>query len=138
MRHTPYRIKGFEVEPAQARASVDAAFVLRARSCRTTIMYVENKSERLNNFGRIGRVCFSKTGKSLYYRGKTFQSLKGTGFKANYFDIETGEHYWFSGPKKTGGDRLYGTRGVHIDDDVREEYWLKIRQLPNRVNEKTA
>lgn len=52
-----------------------------------------------------------------------FQSLKGTGFKANYFEVESGGHYWISGPRKDKNDRLYGGNGgVKIDNDVREEY----------------
>ena len=57
---------------------------------RSRIMYVENKADGLNGRGTIGRVSFSKTGATIYYQGKTFRSLKG-GYKANYFDIETGE-----------------------------------------------
>ena len=45
------------------------------------------------------------------------------------FDEETGEHYWISGPKKNGEDGLYGYRPVPIDEDVREEYWVKIRGM---------
>lgn len=31
--------------------------------------------------------------------------------------------YWISGPRKDRNDRLYGgSRGVEIDDDVKEEY----------------
>ncbi|AIE85520.1 hypothetical protein OP10G_2152 [Fimbriimonas ginsengisoli Gsoil 348] len=89
-------------------------------------MYIENKSEALNNFGRIGRVTYSKTGKTIYYRGKEFKSLKG-GYKANYYDVESGERYWISGPKKNGQNRLYGGTAVEIDEDVREEYWRTIR-----------
>ena len=98
------------------------------------IMYVECKASDLNGRGRIGRVSFSKTGKSLYYGGKTFQSLKG-GYKANYFDVETGDEYWISGPKKSGLDRLYCTPGIDIDEDVREEYWLQVRNLPAKVKQ---
>jgi hypothetical protein len=104
---------------------------------RPRIMYIENKAEALNNRGRIGRVSFSKTGKSLYYDGRTLQSLKG-GYKANYFDVETGDHYWISGPKKRGGDRLYNTPGIQIDEDAREEYWLLIRMEPSRIKQTTA
>jgi hypothetical protein len=78
---------------------------------------------------RIGRVTFSQSGKSVYYAGRTFQSLKGRGFKANYFDAETGEEFWISGCKRRGGDRLY-VGVIEIDEDVREEYWLSIRQMP--------
>jgi hypothetical protein len=74
-------------------------------------------------------VSFSKTGATLYYRGKSFQSLKGRGFKSNYFDVETGEPYWISGPRRDGGDQLYATNvPVEVDEDVREEYWTKIRK----------
>jgi len=104
---------------------------------RPKIMYIESKAGGLNGRGRIGRVSFSKTGKSLYYGGKAFQSLKG-GYKANYFDVETGDQYWISGPKKMGGDRLYGTPGVEIDEDVREEYWRDIRKQPSRARETSA
>jgi len=93
-------------------------------------MYIELKSE-LNGPARIGRIDFSKAGRTLAYRGKSFQSLKGAGSKANYFDVETGEHYWISGPRKDGADRLYvSSKPVHIDDDVREEYWTDIRGQP--------
>ena len=93
------------------------------RSSRSRIMYIEDKSEGLEGPARIGRVYFSKTGKTLYYRGKRFQSLKGSGFKANYYDVENGAEYWISGPRKDQNDRLYGgSRGVEIDDDVRAEY----------------
>jgi hypothetical protein len=60
---------------------------------RPRIMYIEDKSSGLSGPGRIGRVTFSKTGKSVYYAGRTFQSLKGQGCKANYFDVETGEEF---------------------------------------------
>lgn len=98
---------------------------------KTRIMYIESKSGTLNGAARIGRVSFSKTGKSLTYAGRTFQSLKGRGFKANYFDVETGEEFWISGPRKDGQDRLYpeSTQPVEVDADVAEEYWQDIRGL---------
>lgn len=106
---------------------------------RTRIMYIERKAGELTGPARIGRVSFSKTGKSLYYRGQTFQSLKGYGFKANYFDVATGDDYWISGCRKDGADRLYGERQpVEIDDDVREEYWLVIRGQPGRSRSRVA
>ena len=97
-------------------------------------MYIECKAETLNAFGRIGRVTYSKTGKTIYYGGKMFQSLKGS-YKQNYFDVATGDPYWISGPKCRGGDRLYGAPGVEIDEDVREEYWRTIRNEPARVHQ---
>lgn len=100
-------------------------------------MYIEYKGQDLLGEARIGRVKFSKTGKSIHYNGKTFQTLSGSGFKTNYFDVETGEHYWISGCKKDGTGRLYGERlPTYIDDDVRIEYWTEIRQLPDLANTK--
>lgn len=102
------------------------------------IMYIENKTHSLSGEARVGRVRFSKTGKTLYYNGQTFQSLKGSGFKANYFDVETGEQFWISGCKKDGSDRLYGERiPVKIDADAREEYWTLIRKLPQFKSRET-
>ena len=101
-------------------------------------MYVEDKSAGLSGPARIGRVRFSKTGRTLYYGGRTFQSLGGHGYKANYFDVETGEHFWISGCKKRGGDRLYGGDNVEIDADVREEYWSVIRGRPELKDQSVA
>jgi hypothetical protein len=100
---------------------------------KSRVMYIENKADGLSGPARIGRVSFSKSGKTLYYRGRTFQSLKGSGFKANYFDVESGDEYWISGCKCDGSDRLYGERvPVEIDDDVRIEYWVEVRREPEK------
>jgi len=96
-------------------------------------MYIESKATGLNGPARIGRVEFSKTGKSVYYGGKTFQSLKGSGYKANYVEVESGEQYWISGCKKDGSDRLYvSSLPIEIDEDVRDEYWTTVRGLPEK------
>src|SRR5918911_473860 len=103
------------------------------------IMYIEYKGDGLSGPARIGRASFSKTGKTIYYAGKTFQSLKGSGFKANYVDVETGDEYWISGCKRDGTDRLHGERvPVEIDDDAREEYWTEIRGEPENKRKTVA
>lgn len=100
-------------------------------------MYIEYKGGGVTGEARIGRVTFSKTGKSIHYDGKTFQSLRGGGFKANYFDIDNGDHYWISGCKKDGTDRLYGERSpIYIDEDVRAEYWTEVRKLPSLIDKR--
>jgi hypothetical protein len=102
-------------------------------------MYIERKAGRLTGEARIGRVTYSKSGSTIYYRGKGFRSLKGAGFKANYFDVENEEEYWISGCHKDGCDRLYGERlPIEIDEDVREEYWTEIRKLPVYKDRKLA
>jgi hypothetical protein len=95
----------------------------------TRIMYIERKAGNLTGPARIGRVTFSKTGATIYYAGQEFRSLKGRGFKANYYDVETGAEYWISGPRKDGEDALYATNiPAEVDADVRDEYWTKIRK----------
>jgi hypothetical protein len=97
-------------------------------------MYIEYKGDDVSGPARIGRVSFSKSGRTIYYRGRMFiRTTYGT--KSNYFDAETGEQYWISGCKNDGSDRLYGS-GVDIDDDVREEYWSQVRGEPDKKNQR--
>jgi len=102
---------------------------------KSKIMFIENKSDGdgLTGPARIGRVSFSKTGKTIYYRSAELQSLKGAGYKANYFDVNNGDEYWVSGPKKDGQDTLYPDK-IEIDEEVREEYWRDIRNLDENIN----
>jgi len=92
-------------------------------------MYIELVSG-YNHDGpaRIGRVTFSKTGRTVYYRGKTLQRVKkGDEWGGNHVDAETGESYWISGVKKNREDRHWaGTGPVEIDEDAREEYFRLI------------
>ena len=82
--------------------------------------------------GRIGRVRFSQTGRTLYYGDIELESLNGRGYKANYYHREANEYYWVSGPRKDGQDTLY-PGVVEIDEDVREEYWRDLRSEPARI-----
>lgn len=98
-------------------------------------MYIECKADGLSGPARIGRVTFSKSGSSVYYRGQRFESLKGAGFKANFVRVDTRAQYWITGPKRDGSDRLYGERvPIEIDEDVREEYWTDIRNEPGKMD----
>ena len=106
---------------------------------KSRIMYIESKANGLIGEARIGRITYSKTGRTLYYKDKAFYTLGGAGFKSNYCNVETGDHYWISGCKKRGSNRLYGERiPVEIDEDVREEYWTQIRNKPHKKHEKFA
>jgi hypothetical protein len=95
------------------------------------IMYIERRCGE----ARIGRVSFSRTGKTLSYQGKTFHPLGGDGPEANYLDVETREEYRIADCRKDGADRRGGERQpVAIDEDVREEYWAEIRGLPENAD----
>ena len=99
---------------------------------KTRIMYIERKAGSLNGSARIGRVAFNRTGRSILYRDRVFRRIVGGGFKSNYIEEATGDEYWFSGCKRRGGDRLYSSAApIEIDEDVREEYWRDIRNLPD-------
>ena len=104
----------------------------------TRIMYIEQKTG-FGDFGpaRIGLVSFSHSGRTIYYKGKSYQSCGGQGIVGNYFDTETGDEVWISGPKKNGQDRHWAGGGsVMIDDDVVEAYWRDIRgcEPPKKPN----
>src|SRR4029077_9484395 len=108
------------ISSAQESALLEPNPTKKAKARAGRIMYIECKAGALTGEARIGRVTFSQTGRTLYYRGRKFKSLKGKGFKSNYYDVDTGEDYWISGPKRAGGVALYGgSTPIEIDDDVR-------------------
>ena len=91
---------------------------------RREIKYVELKSG-FNDDGpaSISWVTFSKTGRTVHYRGRSLQRIIRGGVNSNHYDVETGEEYWISGVKRNGEDRHWAGKGtVEIDDDAREEY----------------
>jgi hypothetical protein len=97
-------------------------------------MWIEDKGcDEIVGPARIGFVTPSKSGRSLRYRGRTFQTLRGYGFKANWFDVETGGYFWISACRKDGMDALYST-DVEVDGDAREAYWLRVRDRPDLVD----
>jgi hypothetical protein len=87
-------------------------------------MYVENKDGDIDGArGRIGWVKFSKSGRTVYYRGKELQRAKGGGLRGNFFDLVTGEEYWISGVKKRGSNAHWAARiSIEIDADAQAEF----------------
>ena len=79
-------------------------------------MYVENKSGGDSGEAWIGFVSFSKSRTTIYFNGRAYRSLKGSGISANFVDIETGEQFWISGVKKRGTNRhRFGSGIIHVD-----------------------
>lgn len=85
---------------------------------KSRLMFVESYTGGNHNGPAwIGRGYFSKSGKTMYFDGKSI-SIHG-------YEIGTGDRYWISGVKKNGQDRhKYGpaTLKVMIDETVVEEY----------------
>ncbi len=92
------------------------------RGHKQRVMYVENKDSDIDGVAaRIGWVTFSKTGKSVYYRGRTL--AKANGISGNFMDIDSREEYWVSGVKKRGSNVHWAeSTEVLIDADAHEEY----------------
>ena len=91
------------------------------------LKYIELKSGFGDNGPAwIGLVSFSKSGKTIYFNGKGFQSLNGTGISGNYFELETGNEYWISGVKKNMSDRhKFGSGKIFVEKRILDDY-LKI------------
>lgn len=83
---------------------------------KTEIKYIELKSGFSGNGPAwIGLASYSKSGKTVYFDGKAFQSLNGMGISGNYFDLESGDEYWISGVKKDMSDRQkFGGGKIYI------------------------
>jgi hypothetical protein len=92
----------------------------------TRIMYVERKNRNDDGPAWIGRVQYSKTGRTVYYRDWVLRRVPGkTWDGGNYVDVAAGDSYWVSGFHKDGLDRHPAARHrapVEIDADVLDEY----------------
>jgi hypothetical protein len=55
-------------------------------------------------------------------------------FDANFFDVETNEEYWVSGPRRDQRDTRYSSITPTVDDAAREAYeaFLNGEPLPGR------
>ena len=80
----------------------------------------------------IARVRFSKTWQTAYFHGKTLHRFQG--IDSNFYDHETDEWYWLSGPKRDRSDGRFSAQVPTVDDDAREAYeaFLDGAPLPGR------
>lgn len=89
------------------------------------VIYVECKAGDIDGAdARIGWVRYSKSGRSVYYRGLTLSAIGGRGAAGNFIDGETGTEYWVSGIKKRGSNIHPAEPGkkLVIDEDARSAY----------------
>lgn len=94
------------------------------------LMYIEKKAGYSDDGPAwIAYVQRSKSGRTIYFNGMAFKSLKGSGISGNFYELSSGDEYWISGPKKNGGDRHWiGGGKVYIQDTAVEEY-LKLTRF---------
>lgn len=97
---------------------------------KTKILYVEHKSGYSDDGPAwIGKGTYSKSGRTIYFNGQAFQSMKGAGIGASHYDLDTAEEYWISGIKKNEENRHWAGSGkVMIDSSVVDEYLEAIQK----------
>jgi hypothetical protein len=85
------------------------------------VMYLENKDGLLDGVqARIGWVTFSKSGRTVYYRGRSLKAIGGRGVRGNFIDVESGEEFWVSGIKRRGSNtHVNDATPVVVDDDAK-------------------
>jgi len=122
---------------------------------KSRIMYIEQKPDGVNGPARIGRVTFSKSGRSLSClhnpptchseRSRPISSSRlalarrsACGCEESLFSVaqHSSHERWPRSSATFGGDRLY-PGSIEIDPDVREEYWKEIRALPDKIDQAT-
>ncbi len=88
------------------------------------VMFVENKDGLLGDTqARIGWVSFSKSGRTVYYGGRSLKAIGGRGVRGNFIDEDSGEEFWVSGIKKRGSNAHDNqATSVAVDEDAQDEY----------------
>jgi hypothetical protein len=80
----------------------------------------------------ICRARFTKTWQSVQFHGRTLRRQQTV--YGNFVDVESGEEWWVSGPKRDRTDARYSGQQPVVDDEVRAEYeaFLAGAPLPGR------
>jgi len=82
----------------------------------------------------IGWVDFNRTWQTARFHDRELR--RGRAFDSNFFDVETGEEYWLSGPKRDRTDLRYGPGQPEVESDALAAYeaFLAGAPLPGREN----
>jgi hypothetical protein len=100
------------------------------------VMFVQLKTGHNTDRGPcwISRVKFSKTWQTAYWHGRTLRRWTGLP-DANFFDVDTDERFWLSGPHRDRRDTRYSNVAPEVDQDVRADYerFLAGEPLPVRA-----
>lgn len=98
-------------------------------------MFVQLKTGHETDQGPcwISVVRFNRSWKTAYWDGKTLRRWPGM-FDATFYDVETNDQYWLSGPHRDRRDTRYSNIVPIIDDDARQAYeaFLDGAPLPGR------
>lgn len=99
------------------------------------VMFVHLKTGHNTDKGPawISLVSFNRSWKTARWHGKTLHRSPGM-FDANFYDVETDEEYWVSGPRRDQGDTRYSSITPTVDDDAKAAYeaFLDGAPLPGR------
>lgn len=99
------------------------------------VMYVQLKTGHDVDRGPswIGWVDFNRSWGTARYRGRVLRRHPGM-HDANFYDVDTEEEFWISGPKRDQSDTRYGPATTEVDDDAQEVYeaFLAGAPLPGR------
>ncbi|MHA6765513.1 hypothetical protein [Streptacidiphilus sp. PAMC 29251] len=100
------------------------------------LMFVQVKSGYNTDRGPswIGWVDFSKTWSTAYFQGRTLR--RAGGGDGNFYDAQTSERFWVSGPKRDRTDTRYGPATTEIEPEAVATYhaFLEGAPLPGREN----
>jgi hypothetical protein len=98
------------------------------------VMFVQLKTGHKDDNGPcwISVVRFNRSWKTACWHGKTLR--RRPGIDGNFYDIDTDEEYWVSGPHRDRADSRYSRVNPRVDDDAREVYqaFLAGAALPGR------
>lgn len=98
------------------------------------LMFIQSKSGHDTDRGAswIAWVDFNKTWKTARIHGRELRRFNGV--DSNFYDVDTDDLFWLSGPKRDRTDLRYGSGSPRIDDDAREAYeaFLGGAPLPGR------
>ncbi|GAB98340.1 hypothetical protein BJY21_002324 [Kineosphaera limosa] len=98
-------------------------------------MYMQLKTGHDTDRGPawIVRMRFTRTWRTAYVHGRTLRRVTGmaeANFDSNFYDVETGEEFWVSGPKRDRSDGRYTSQRPQVDEDAREAYEAFLRGAP--------
>jgi hypothetical protein len=97
-------------------------------------MFVQQKTGHDTDSGPcwIGWVEFKRSWKTARFHGRQLQRAQG--IDANFFDVNTKEWFWLSGPKRDQTDARYRNSNPMVEDDAKSAYasFLAGEALPGR------